>query len=431
MIAPQVPEGVTVLSVSELNQAVKEVMETGFPAVWVSGEVSNFTRHSSGHWYLTLKDAKSQLKTVVYRGVNLRLRFDLREGMEVIARGRLSVYTVRGDYQLAVEELHPKGIGAADLALRQSRDRLRKLGYFEPSRKQPLPKFPTRVALITSPTGAAVRDLVEILGRRWPAAEVVVRPTRVQGEGAAEDVALALRQLNALHKASTLPLDVIIIGRGGGSIEDLWAFNEEEVAHAVFASAVPVVSAVGHETDVTTADLVADVRATTPTHAATLATPDRMELIEALQGAGVRMQEVLRQRLTLARKRLDELAVRPALRRPLDRVRTLERQLDEWDGRLRRAVRARLQLLGERLTAVAGRLEGLSPLNVLARGYTLTRTETGPTLVRDASQVRPGDRLRTTLARGEVISRVEEVRPGGPKGPAVTDDDNPAARTLP
>jgi exodeoxyribonuclease VII large subunit len=256
MNAPFVPPGETVLSVSELTRQVKEVVEGGFPNVWVGGEVSNLSRPSSGHLYLKLKDSQARLNAVVYRGVALRLKFDLHDGMEVIARGRLNVYVPHGEYQLSVEELQPKGIGPLELAFRQLKEKLSVRGYFDPKRKKRLPRFPRRVVLVTSPTGAAVRDMLETLGRRWPAAEVWVCPVPVQGDGAGLKIAEAIGRLNRIRG-----IDVLIVGRGGGSLEDLWAFNEECVAQAIYASRIPVVSGVGHETDYTIADMVADARA--------------------------------------------------------------------------------------------------------------------------------------------------------------------------
>src|SRR4051812_13204517 len=246
--APQLAAPVT-LTVSQLTVQVRGAVEAKFPSVWVVGEVSGFTRASSGHWYFTLKDAAAQIKTVAFRGINLRLRFDPRDGMEVVARGRLTVYEPRGEYQFLVEEMHPKGVGAAELALRQLKEKLLAKGYFDRKRKRPLPRPPRRVALVASATGAAIRDMIEVFAQRWPFTELVVRPTRVQGEGAAQDVALALKQLNWLDRNNRLSFDAIVLGRGGGSAEDLWAFNEEVVADAIFASRIPVVSAVGHETD--------------------------------------------------------------------------------------------------------------------------------------------------------------------------------------
>jgi exodeoxyribonuclease VII large subunit len=410
------PDGVKVLSVSELTQGVRALLEEGFPSVWVSGEVSNLARPASGHQYFSLKDSQSQLRSVIWRGVALRLRFDLKDGMEVIARGRLTVYAPRGEYQLVVEEIQPKGLGALELALRQLREKLFALGYFDPRRKKPLPRFPRRVALVTSPTGAAVRDMLEILARRWPAAEVWVCPVRVQGDGAAQEIAAALRLLNRLTPGA----DVLIVGRGGGSAEDLWSFNDEVVAHAIFESRIPVVSAVGHEIDLTIADLVADRRALTPSEAAELVVPDLAEMHAALGATETRLRELIAGRLQGARQRLQDLAGRRAFRLPVERVRDLERRLDEWAGRLERAARQRLRQARSAAEAAAGRLETLSPLKVLARGYSLTRTEAGQ-VIRDATQVRAGERVVTLLHHGRIASRVETV------SPEVTEDTQPGA----
>ncbi|MBA4066615.1 MAG: exodeoxyribonuclease VII large subunit [Isosphaera sp.] len=395
------------LTVSALTSQLRGVVERTFPSVWVAGEVSNFTRASSGHWYFTLKDAGAQLRAAMFRGFNLRMRFDPRDGMEVLARGRVSVYDPRGEYQLLVEELQPKGIGAAELALRQLKEKLLAKGYFDPKRKRRLPRFPRRVGLVASATGAAVRDLVELFAKRWPLTELVLRPSRVQGDGAAAEVAAALKMLNHFHATRELPLDAVILGRGGGSAEDLWAFNEEAVADAVFRSVVPVVSAVGHETDVTVADLVADFRAETPSAAVVALTPDRREMMAGLLELRTRLSEAVAHRLELARQRVEQFAARPALRRPLQRVRDLEQRLDGLAGRLHRAAGQRVARTGVELAALAARLETLSPLNVLTRGYSLTHTADG-TLVRSADQVSAGDVLVTRVAAGEVVSRVEK-----------------------
>jgi exodeoxyribonuclease VII large subunit len=408
------PAGVKVLTIGELTRQIKTLMEQAHPSVWVSGEISNLSRPSSGHYYFSLKDAEAQLQTVLYRSTALRLRFEPRDGMEVIARGRMSVYVPRGNYQLLVDEMQPKGLGALELALRQLKEKLFRLGYFAPERKKPLPRFPRRVALVTSPTGAAVRDMLEILGRRWPLAEVWVCPVRVQGEGAGDEIAAALRRLNRLSG-----VDVIIAGRGGGSIEDLWAFNEECVAHAIYQSRVPVVSAVGHEIDFTIADLVADRRGLTPSEAAAAVTPDCQELLEGLRAARAQLRTLLLQRLELARDRLWNLAQRRALRAPVERVYDHERRLDDWSARLERAMRQHLARGRERVERQAAQLTGLSPLNVLARGYSLTRREADRAVVRDPAQVRVGDRLLTQIERGQIISRVEKVAgPTAPSAPA-------------
>jgi exodeoxyribonuclease VII large subunit len=405
MTTPFPPENVKVYAIGELTRAVKGLLEEAFsPSVWVSGEVSNLKRHTSGHWYLTLKDKESQLQTTIYRGINLRLKFALRDGMEVIARGKLTVYQPRGEYQLQVEEVQPRGVGPLDLAFRQLKEKLSRLGYFDPRRKKPLPPYPRRVALVTSPTGAAVRDMLETLTRRWPLAEIWVHPATVQGDGAGPSIAAAIRKLN------TLPdIDVLIVGRGGGSLEDLWAFNEECVAQAVFDSRIPVVSGVGHETDLVISDMVADLRALTPTDAATKVVPDKSEVLTWLNETEARLRDLLFRRLDLARARLADLARRRCFRLPLERVREPERRLDEWGERLQRALRRRLAEWGRRLEAQAARLETLSPLNVLARGYSLTRIEADGVVVRTPDQVRPGDRLLTLVEHGRVISRVEET----------------------
>jgi exodeoxyribonuclease VII large subunit len=411
---PTIPEGVKVLSVSEVTQEVKGLLEDAFPSVWVAGEISNLARPASGHIYLCLKDSSAQIRTVLWRSVAARLRFDLHDGLEVIVRGRLSVYAARGEYQLNVEELHPKGLGAQELALRQLKEKLFRLGYFDPKRKKPLPRFPRRIALVTSPSGAAVRDMLEILGRRWPTAEVWVCPVRVQGDGAAAEVAAALRLLNQLHADGTVVIDVAIVGRGGGSVEDLWAFNEESVAHALFASVIPVVSAVGHEIDVTIADLVADHRALTPSEAAERVVPSCEELRDGLRRLELQLRTYVDRRLDSARDRLRDLTERRAFRLPLERIRDLERRLDDWGERLRRAVRQRLEKAQQRVQTQAARLETLSPLNVLSRGYSLTRTEAQQAVVRSPDQVRPGDRLVTIVQHGRIVSRVEELATENP-----------------
>ena len=407
MAAPAPPADI--LTVSALTARIRTALEGEFSSVWVSGEISNLSRPSSGHVYLSLKDEKATLRSVLYRGIAIRLRFEPRDGMQVIARGRLSVYAPRGDYQLQIEEIQPKGIGALELALQQLREKLQAKGYFDPRRKRPLPAFPRSIALITSPTGAAVRDMLELLARRWPVARVVVVPVRVQGDGAADELAAAIRAVNGLHAAGSLRLDALIVGRGGGSLEDLWAFNEEAVADAIFASRIPVVSAVGHEIDVTISDLVADHRALTPSHAITDLTPDREALLTGLANLGARLRERSVRRVELARQRLNTIADRRVLRSPLDRVRDLEKRLDDLDDRLRRTAAAPLDRARAKVAALAGRLESLSPLNVLSRGYSLTRTPDGR-VIQDAKTVSRGDILVTRLARGEVVGRVEEVR---------------------
>lgn len=271
-----------VLSVSELTEQLKELLEVAFPIVWVSGEISNFSRPQSGHCYFTLKDDRAQIRAVLWRGDASRVKFDLHDGLEVICQGGLDLYAPRGAYQLVIRQLQPKGMGALELALRRLREKLAAEGLFDPARKRPLPRFPRRIAIVTSPTGAAVRDFLEVLGRRWRGVDVLVVPARVQGDGAAQEVAQAIARVNRL----AAPVDTLVVARGGGSLEDLWTFNEEVVVRAIHASRIPVISAVGHEIDVTLSDLVADVRALTPSEAAELIAPGRGRGTPACRASG-------------------------------------------------------------------------------------------------------------------------------------------------
>jgi exodeoxyribonuclease VII large subunit len=405
------PENVQPMSVSVLTNRIKLRLEEHFPDVWVAGEMSNLVRQQqSGHWYFSLKDRDAVVKCMMRVGFNRRIKFEPKNGMELIVHGQVSMYVSQGNCQLYVDELLPKGIGAAELALQQLREKLREKGYFDPKRKRRIARCPRRIALIASPTGAAIRDMLEILTHRWPLADVVVCPSKVQGDGAAQSVAAVIRTIGRLHSSRRLLFSAIVVGRGGGSTEDLAAFNEECVADAIHESCVPVISAVGHETDVSIADLVADYRALTPSQAITHLCPDRQELMEELIERGGRLRDALRDRLGLMRERLVRLADRPALRRPLDRVRVHEQRLDGLAERLHRAVRTQVQRSQRQLDANAERLGSLSPLNVLKRGYSLTRTADGVHLIRDAATVAPGDRIVTRLARGEIVSRVETAR---------------------
>ena len=407
------PSGVSILTVGELTRGIKELLEQAHPDIWVEGEVSNLARPSSGHQYLTLKDEESPLKSVIYRGVGMRMKFDLRDGMRVVARGRLSVYAPRGEYQFLIEQVQPKGIGPLDLAFRQLKERLFGLGYFDPARKKAIPRVPRRIALITSPTGSAVRDVLEVLARRWPAVEVWVFPVPVQGDDAAPQIAAALGLLNRIgSRDGETPIDTLLLARGGGSLEDLWPFNEEVVAHAIARSRIPVLTGIGHEDDVTIADLVADKRALTPSEAAERAVPDRAEVVRKMTADLSRMGVALKRQLDRARAHLEQLAARPCLRRPVDRIREEERRLDDIGERLERGLSRRLEQSRQRLDSLTARLEGLSPLGVLSRGYSLTRRLDDLTVVRSTTQIEPGDRLITQVLTGKIISRVESLIPG-------------------
>lgn len=395
------------LSVSQLTQQIKQTLETGFTSVWVSGELSDVSRPQSGHVYLTLKDEAAQIRGVIWRSVAARLAFDLQDGQQVVCRGDVDVYAPRGVYQLIIRQLEPLGVGALQLALRRLHQRLAAEGLFDPERKRPLPRFPRRIAVVTSPTGAAVRDFLEVLRRRWRAAHVLIIPAKVQGEDAAADLVRGIRAANSL----TDPPDVLVLARGGGSLEDLWCFNEEPVIRAIHGSRIPVVSAVGHEIDVTLSDLAADARALTPTAAAAMVAPSIDEVRAGLDATRTRLSAALRARASDARARLDALAQHRVFRRPFDRLHDWARQLDDLELRAQRAIRYQNTRQRDRLAALAARLESLSPLGVLARGYSVTHLAATGRLVDDAGALNVGDELVSRLARGQVASRVTRVEP--------------------
>ncbi|MFH5804151.1 exodeoxyribonuclease VII large subunit [Alienimonas sp. DA493] len=369
------------LSVSDLTGAIKEVLETAIPAVRVAGELSNVVRARSGHLYTTLKDDGAQIRVVMWKGKASRLRFEPRDGLAVICEGNVEVYAPRGQYQLILGAMQPEGIGSLELAFRQLQEKLAAEGLFDPDRKRPLPTFPRRIALVTSPTSAAVRDALQVLRRRWRGTDAVVVPTAVQGDGAAPQIAAALRTAGALPG-----VEVVLLIRGGGSLEDLWAFNEEPVARAVAACPVPVVCGVGHEIDVTIADLVADRRALTPSEAAELTVPDGREIEAFVADAADRLPLALHRRVATEAQRLDEL-----------------------DARLADAGRRRVERGTHELERLGGRLHALSPLAVLGRGFSLTRK--GEAVLTDAADAAVGDEVTTRLARGsircEVLERTE------------------------
>jgi len=408
-LPPVNAEGTTpsVLTVGQLTFLVKDLLEAALPTVWVSGEISNLSRPQSGHYYFTLKDADAQIRAVVWRTTAQWLRLDLHDGMDVVCEGGLEVYPPRGTYQLVVRQMHLKGIGALELRLRQLHAKLKAEGLFDAGRKRPLPMFPRQIAFVTSPSGAAVRDFLESLRHRWHGVCVLVVPVRVQGPGAAEEIAAAIQQVNRLRE----PIDTLVVGRGGGSLEDLWAFNEEVVVRAIHASRIPVVSAVGHEIDVTLSDLVADVRALTPTDAAQRVVPSLVDVTAALQEVSRRLQHALRTRCTASRARLETIATRRPLRRPFDLVHDLARRVDELDARLRRAPRQELQLHGQRLKSLAAHLESLSPLAVLARGYSVTTRAGDGSIVRDGADLNKDEQIVSRFYQGKAVSRVEKVSP--------------------
>jgi exodeoxyribonuclease VII large subunit len=391
------------LSVSQLTALLKGVVEESFPAVWVSGEVSNFSQPHSGHCYFTLKDEAAQIRAVAWRSTAARLKFKLADGLELICHGRLDVYPPRGSYQLVVDDAQPKGVGALELALRKLREKLAAEGLFDAERKRPLPKFPRRIGFVTSPTGAAIHDFLEVIRRRWHGVEVLIIPVRVQGDGAAKEIARGIATANKLRP----PLDVLVVGRGGGSLEDLWCFNEEAVVRAIVASRVPVVSAVGHEIDVTLADLAADVRALTPSEAAERVVPSLEEINSRLRSLTDRCLQATQRRARRDRERLEALRNRRPFLRPFARIQDLSRRGDEFEARADRGIRRILADRNSHFQRLAGKLQSLSPLSVLARGYSLTSDAESGELLRTVRHVQSGQRLHTRLADGEVVSVVD------------------------
>ncbi len=357
------------MTVSQLNAAIKRALADHLPGtVHLTGEISNLTRPASGHLYLTLKDESSEIRAVMWRSAVTSLKFKPADGLQVIATGSIDVYEPRGQYQFYIRKLEPRGVGALELAFRQLCDRLAREGLFDPARKKPIPRYPRRIAVVTSETGAAIRDILHTLQRRFPCVSVLLHPVRVQGEGAAEDIAAAIGRLN--DQADRLGgIDVMIVGRGGGSLEDLWAFNEEIVARAILASRIPVISAVGHEVDVSVSDLVADLRAPTPTAAAELAVPVLDEVWTLLNGLQTRTGRAVRHQLDLARARLDVLGQTAWLRDPLIPIRKAEQRIDEASARLRYAGQQRISLARRRLHQMEMILGRIQPAAFLYLQY--------------------------------------------------------------
>ncbi len=389
-------------TVSEITREIKGLLDEGLMPLWVEGEVSNYVHHTSGHRYFTLKDEGSQLRCVMWKWQG-RLFFTPEDGMKVRAHGRISVYERGGQYQLVVSELHPAGVGALQLAFEQLKERLAKEGLFDESRKRALPDFPVRIGVVTSPTGAAIRDIAHVIGRRFPSAQVVLWPARVQGEGAATEIAEGIEKLNAYGE-----VDVLIVGRGGGSLEDLWAFNEEEVARAIYASRIPVVSAVGHEIDFVIADFVADRRAPTPSAAAEMVVRDGAELMHGVKDLRGRAERALTQRLEEEERRVQDLGSRYVFRRIGDTLTQYGQQVDELEHR---AVRAFDHGTGEQVATyrgLMGRLDALSPLAALHRGFSVCRRMPDRVVVTNSAALDIGEQVAIRFEHGEAVCLVEE-----------------------
>ncbi|WP_242962710.1 exodeoxyribonuclease VII large subunit [Pseudoflavonifractor sp. An85] len=392
-----------VYSVSQVNGYLKELVDSDplLRGLLVRGEVSNYKCYPSGHHYFSLKDEQGSIRCVMFRGDASRLRFRPANGMLVIAYGRVAVYPRDGQYQLYCSQLMEDGRGALDRAFEELKQKLEAQGLFDPDKKQPLPAYPGRIALVTSPAGAAVRDMIRILRQRWPMAGVLVVPVRVQGEGAAEEVAAALDLVN-----QRTDIDLIITGRGGGSREDLWAFNEEPVARAIARSHIPVISAVGHEPDVTISDYVADVRASTPSNAAELAVPDARQEAQRLEGLTVRLRQAMEAQVQLRRRELLRLQQSRVLRNPVAVVDDQRMRLDGMQHRLALALERTLRQGRVELAGLAGSLDAMSPLKVLGRGYAIARHQNQT--VTTVHQISTGDDVDVMVADGVLHCRVED-----------------------
>jgi len=436
-----------ILTVSELTEQIKATLEARFSEVWVEGEISNLRIPPSGHVYFTLKDDFSQIRGVLFKMRARTLRFLPEDGLHVVCRGRIGLYEKRGEYQLILEAMEPKGIGALQLAFIQLKERLEKEGFFDPGRKKPLPFLPKTIGILTSPTGAVIRDMIQIIQRRFENMHLLLYPVRVQGEGAAFEIAGGVKYFNKKKN-----VDVIILGRGGGSLEDLWAFNEEVLAKAIYHSKIPVVSAVGHETDYTISDFVADLRAPTPSAAAEMVVRDKRELKNSLSYLGNRLESqilqylqglrsdlsYLRKGLIDPEKRIEEYFLRVddlfnrlqrfllrglsgkrekdrylhnrlLLQRPDQKIKNIRIFISEALGRLEKSAKYILEIERERAKGILGKLDSLSPLAILDRGYSITRKLPELQILRDASRMKVGDPVEVKLRRGTLFCGVERV----------------------
>lgn len=398
----------TVLTVSQLNRYVKSAIESdpNLSFIFVVGEISNFKAHyASGHWYFSLKDDCGLIRSVMFRSNAAELKWMPEDGMRVVCLGRVSLYEKDGQYQFYVENMQPDGLGALSLAAEQLRKKLSSEGLFDEENKQTLPQFPERIAVVTSDTGAAVRDIISVLDRRWPVAEIVMCPVLVQGESAAEDIAKTLGRLARLDN-----IDLIILGRGGGSASDLQAFNEEVLVRAVAVSPIPIISAVGHETDYTLCDLAADLRAPTPSAAAELAVPDISVVLANVMQSKAGMTSMMNIKTQGLRSRLDFLKNHPSMKSPLYYTGQLNEQLDRLSDRLRSAYELALKERGGRLSAAAGRLNAMSPLAVLSRGYAAVFE--GERSIKSVENVEIGQEIKVRLHNGNIICNVTDIEEG-------------------
>ncbi|HDS45460.1 MAG TPA: exodeoxyribonuclease VII large subunit [Methanomicrobia archaeon] len=400
-----------IYTVQEITGRIRHILEDDkeLRDIYVKGELSNLSQPTSGHQYFTLKDEYAEIPCVMFKDNSRGLKFGLEDGMSVIARGRISVYEKRGKYQLSVTELQEAGLGALYLAFEQLKKRLKAEGLFDPAYKKPIPSFPRRIGLVTSPSGAAVRDMLKVTKKRFPHVHILLAPVAVQGEGASLQIAHAIRMMNRCSMDRER-IDVLIVGRGGGSLEELWAFNEECVARAIFASKIPVISAVGHETDFTIADFVADKRAATPSEAAEIVVPDAKELARNLRSLELQLRQNVYKGLEFYRKRLEATEKNLLFRTPKERINQHRQTIDELKRAMVAELRHLTSLHRKSVLAFAGRLEALSPLAILDRGYSICTKVPEGTLVRSVDELAVGDALKILFADGEAVSDVKSKK---------------------
>ncbi len=391
------------LSITQINTVIKGLVDDLVPSVWIAGEVSDVSKPRSGHIYFSLKDDTSVIRAVMWRSTAARMKFELKDGHQVVGLGKIDVYVPRGSYQISFQSLQPQGEGALQLAFRQLHEKLQREGLFEASKKKQLPKFPQRIGFVTSTSGAAIRDFLEMLRSRWPLSDVLIIPATVQGSTAAREIAAGIRLAQKIFPR----LDLLVVGRGGGSMEDLWCFNEELVVRAIADCDLPTISAVGHEIDVTLSDLAADVRALTPSDAAIRAVPSLSEIQESLDASENRSNKAMHRILQNLQLQLNRLSERPVLVRPEEVLLRKEQILDELSQRIDRAIGNSLQAKSLRLATQAATVEALSPLKVLGRGYSVTRDAASQRIIRGCDDVKSGQQIETLVPDGSILSIVE------------------------
>ena len=391
-----------IYSVSEITRNIRIILEEAFGTAWIEGEVANYTLHSSGHMYFSIRDEKATLQCAMFKRANAKIGFNLKSGMKVICFGKISVYEARGNYQLIVENIEPKGVGALQIRFDELKNKLREEGLFDESHKVPIPHLPTRIGIVTSPTGAAIRDILNILKRRFANVEIIINPVKVQGVGAKEEIAQAIKEFNKLKN-----IDVMIVTRGGGSLEDLWPFNEEIVARAIYESEIPIISAVGHEIDYTISDFTADLRVPTPSAAAELVIPEKKELINRIENCITRLKNTLFSKLDILTEKLATLKESYCLKQPLNIITQHEQKIDDIIKSIFIHTDHVLKFKNENFNLLIQKLEALSPLGILNRGYSITMTQESSRIIKDIKDLNKGGLIKTKLAKGNIISKIE------------------------